>query len=752
MSFRRSIIVGGILIILLILLSTITFYLSLGPCPRGSFACDNGTVCVPQRAICDNHGDCKDEDDEDPVMCGMFYGSTSVLHNLMQSVRNKNGTVLETNNRTCERELERLAKAKRCGCIYSLMFFCKNLSLTTVPQIRSNKVTRLYLAYNKIKLTGQSFSGLNLEFLDLKFNNISNIPPDTFKGQTELMKLFLSNNDIVEITPGTFDGLNSLIWLLLRSNRLMKFPLIELSDLQSLELLDLSHNRLTLANDKFPKMNSTLELVLDGNLIEEIDDKLFAGLGRLHLLSLHSNRIRSIHPHAFKELTDLRELGLSNNLLHHLPDTVLASMSMLEALYLQNNNISITRPLLNFTNLLYLNLDGIPNENIKFDAVSSLITLKSIVFTKFYYCGNVPHVKNCKPNTDGISTLEDLLSKPVLRYSAWLMALVTCMGNGLVLWGRFALRDENRAVSMVIRNLAVADMLMGFYLVIISIQDFRYRNRYHEVAQDWASSWNCTLAGLLAMTSSEVSMLILAFMSVERFLLIADPFGGHRRLDSRNVLTSMIAIWTVGGTIAIIPVIHWRSSTRFYGTYSGTCFPLHVQERFPLGWQYSAFVFLGVNLSLLMLIASLYTALLVSIWRTRRATPLAVLDCEFAIRFFFIVLTDATCWAPIIALKILAFLSYEISADIYAWIVIFILPLNSAVNPLLYTFTTPRYRDKIGIKSWPIIFKCRRHEREAGVVGEGTANGLTNSNPDESQGKILPLLYTPNTATHNWKI
>lgn len=88
----------------------------------------------------------------------------------------------------------------------------------------------------------------------------------------------------MEIAPGTFDGLNSLIWLLLRSNRLMKFPLIELSDLQSLELLDLSHNRLTLANDEFPKMNSTLELMLDGNLIEEIDEKLFAGLGRLHLL------------------------------------------------------------------------------------------------------------------------------------------------------------------------------------------------------------------------------------------------------------------------------------------------------------------------------------------------------------------------------------------------------------------------------------------------------------------------------------
>lgn len=64
---------------------------------------------------------------------------------------------------------------------------------------------------------------------------------------------------------------------------------------------------------------------------------------------------------------------------------------------------------------------------------------------------------------------------------------------------------------------------------------------------------------------------------------------------------------------------------------------------------------------LLILISALYTALLISIWRTRRATPLAIMDCEFAVRFSFIVLTGTFCWAPIISMKILAFLSIEIS-------------------------------------------------------------------------------------------
>lgn len=278
------------------------------------------------------------------------------------------------------------------------------------------------------------------------------------------------------------------------------------------------------------------------------------------------------------------------------------------------------------------------------------------------------------------------------------MALLTIAGNTMVLWGRFTSRDEKKCVSLVIRNLAVSDLIMGLYLAIIGVQDLQFRGTYHEASAGWVKSWGCVLAGVLSMISSEVSILILTFMSIERFLLISDPFG-HHRLNTRNVLLSLYAIWLAGISIAILPVILFHSSTMFYGLHNGgTCFPLFIHEKFPSGWEFSAVVFLGINLALLMLMATLYTSLLISIWRTRKqcaAQTLEFLDCEFAIRFFFIVLTDTCCWAPIIASKLLALANFHISGDAYAWLVVFVLPLNSAVNPLLYTFSTPKNRDQI---------------------------------------------------------
>lgn len=54
----------------------------------------------------------------------------------------------------------------------------------------------------------------------------------------------------------------------------------------------------------------------------------------------------------------------------------------------------------------------------------------------------------------GISSTYQLLDKPALRYATWTICFLTCFGNGIVLWGRFIFKDDNKILSLIIKNLA----------------------------------------------------------------------------------------------------------------------------------------------------------------------------------------------------------------------------------------------------------------------------------------------------------
>lgn len=74
-------------------------------------------------------------------------------------------------------------------------------------------------------------------------------------------------------------------------------------------------------------------------------------------------------------------------------------------------------------------------------------------FKKFQYCSYAPHVRSCKPNTDGISSFEDLLANMVLRVSVWVMAFITCFGNLFVIGMRSLIRAENNLHAACIKVL-----------------------------------------------------------------------------------------------------------------------------------------------------------------------------------------------------------------------------------------------------------------------------------------------------------
>ncbi|TGZ49210.1 Uncharacterized protein DBV15_05910 [Temnothorax longispinosus] len=675
MKYKHIVIVGASLITTLCLLSGLMYYLNQDKCPIGTFLCLNSTMCMPQRSWCNGVPDCPHSDDESTENCFDMHGNWDWF---MKERDWGNSENCDTFDAPAE-------------CIYhACRATCTNY--TDVPKNLSPNVTAIFLTDNSLTHLSRnalsSYPEIRLLYLDN--NDIIKLEKGIFHHQSKLFWLILTNNSISEILPGHLTGLNKLETLLLDQNKIVTADFSDLEDSTAAYLIrNLSKNMLTTSALKLPRLPVLTEIILDGNHFESITEDLFAGCPALKSLNLAYNRIVTIPSNVFKPVNNLSKLSVED-----------------------------------------INMD-----NMDKNAFDAFPRLDFVYFKKFHYCMTyAPKVQKCRPTSDGVSSMSHLLDKPLLRTAVWSISCVTCLGNSLVLWGRFTAKDENRVLSIIIRNLAVSDMLMGIYLFIIAIEDARFRDNYKEEANTWMSSWPCTLLGALAMTSSEVSVLILSFMSVERFILIAAPLKCHRAMTSQAASSSMIVIWIVGLIIALVPVIHWRSSTRFYGV-NGMCFPLHIDDPYLIGWEYSAFIFLGLNLIGLMIIGYVYVAMFASIWRTRRATPLSVGDSEFALRFFLIVLTDAACWAPIIALKILAMMKYPVPPDLHAWVVIFILPVNSAVNPLLYTFTTPKFRERLN-EGW--LGKVRSYVSREHSRQDSQASASTNKTVITDRNMIQP--------------
>nr|KAG5708956.1 hypothetical protein BaRGS_009365 [Batillaria attramentaria] len=265
-----------------------------------------------------------------------------------------------------------------------------------------------------------------------------------------------------------------------------------------------------------------------------------------------------------------------------------------------------------------------------------------------------------------------------------------------VLMGRLIMKEDNHVHSFLIKNLSLADLLMGVYLFVLATHDLRYRGRYLARDKEWRDSWGCDVCGILTTVSSEASVLILTIITLDRYMCILYPLKMRKRSLTFAYIT-MLVIWCACVALAVLPVMRLSYFGNYFYRNNAVCIPLFLHEPRGDGWEYSAFIFLGINMASFIFIAYAYAAMFLAIRRSRLMIRPADEHQERCLmkRFFFIVVTDLICWAPIMSLKAAALAGVGISGNLYAWVVIFILPVNCALNPLLYTLTTRLFKQRL---------------------------------------------------------
>ena len=355
-----------------------------------------------------------------------------------------------------------------------------------------------------------------------------------------------------------------------------------------------------------------------------------------------------------------------------------------------------------------------------------------------YASAAVPGLQCDSPGNE-FSSCDDLMKNRALRTCLWVLGISTLLGNISVIVLRTILEKERRGTRQgrerrsampgqerrvqpfLLINLAVSDFLMGIYLLIIAIKDAQWQGEYFKHDFDWRAGSVCQLAGALCMLSSEVSVVMLTLITFDRLVCVVFPFS-NARLTSRKAYVSCAVIWVFGIVISCLPVMGMeyfsgeKNVAWFFGR-SSVCLPLQLSEDKPAGWEYSVGFFIALNLFAFIFILVAYIAIYCTVQTSARRAGSTRMnqDAAMARKMMCIVLTDFCCWMPVIVIGILSLTGnfYDPKKLVYVVIAIFVLPVNSSINPILYTFSDATVRQAlvniVGRCGSCFVAKCKPH-------------------------------------------
>ena len=446
----------------------------------------------------------------------------------------------------------------------------------------------------------------------------------------------------------SLDGLHFLEYLQLLNLSGCRLEEVSLRRMQQLRLLDLSYNNIQdLSSVSFKALPGLRNLNLSGNPFITVLDSAFSTFVKL------------------SGLEGLQQLGLRDIGVGSVEDGVLSPLTQLVSLDIRNN------PIVSYDKEIFQGLNNL----------GQLFTDDSKLCCSYFHSG----VEECIAPVDELSSCSDLLRQDFFRVFLWLFSVLAIIGNLSVLLYRAVVlrRTSSSSFHVLVCNLCGADFLMGVYMMIIGIADAQFRGEYVAKENSWKASWMCTIAGFLGFLSSEVSAMIICLITVDRLLVLCFPLKTQLHLQTRSALAVCCAVWVLGLIIAAVPLI---SALEFYGETS-ICLPLPITRRDFSGQSYAFGVFIVFNFVLFLFIGTGQTLIYRAIKKAAKAASTRRRQQEMAIarRLFLVVFTDFCCWFPVGVMGLLAASDVAIPGEVNVWVAIFVLPLNSALNPFLYT-------------------------------------------------------------------
>ncbi|KAL4622869.1 leucine-rich repeat-containing G-protein coupled receptor 4-like isoform X1 [Arapaima gigas] len=623
--------------------------------------------------------------------------------------------------------------------------------ITSIPDhafANLSSLVVLHLHNNRIREIGKnSFSGLdNLETLDLNFNNlvsfpeaiealpklkelgfhsngIAVIPEKAFLRNPLLRTIHLYDNPLSTVGATAFQNLSELHSLILRgASKMETFP--RLSGTVKLETLTLTGTNISAVPvDLCEELRLLRTLDLSYNEIEELPG--FQGCLQLEEINLQHNHIQQIHRDTFQGLASLHILDLSLNSISSLPTAGLRALNQLRL----SGNLDL-KGALEPRSLPKLRTISVPYayQCCAFAGCNTLVSSRGDDGRKTDAStegpgeeplGRVSKCWTCVFVAGAFKPCEFLLGSWMIRITVWFICLVALGANAVVLAATFSPGGALCSATLLVGLLAASNLLLGVYVGALAVLDAATWGAFAQFGVWWETGPSCRAAGLLAVFSSEASVLFLALAAVERSVTVrrvlrkGDGLGRqHGRGWGRFRLAASLLVLLAASTAAL-PLFH-------VGDFSSSplCLPFSTGKSSSLGFTVALVL---LNSLAYLLMAVVYTHLYCGLGKVHLMDPLQAAAVRHVAWLIF---TNCLFFCPVAAFSFAPLLTgIANSPEIMKSVTLIFFPLPACLNPVLYIFFSPRFKE-----DWHRLQSCG--SRKAGISRVGDPAG--DSGPEAS--------------------
>ena len=257
--------------------------------------------------------------------------------------------------------------------------------------------------------------------------------------------------------------------------------------------------------------------------------------------------------------------------------------------------------------------------------------------------------------------------------------------------------------------MAISDLLMGVYLIIIAGKDMNYGQSYEMLSRIWQSSSTCRAAGTLAFLSSQASLMFLLILSAYHFIAVLRPvelpfFGGKFTAICSSVT------WIFTGVLGtIFAVLVGPADNGEFGL-SDVCISLPyfikpdsytievggerpTQNKIILptttpetsAWYFLATIFLGWDLVCVLSITALLSRIFIFRARHRNNTNQTKEYFKNCVKLAPVFILKIVCWLIIISTGFWSLVvGNTVQQNVYSWLILFVFTLGSCLGPTLY--------------------------------------------------------------------